>query len=89
MLSSMGKTKGAYNAEYPPGTLVRIAARQELEEFRNSWRLHHPLTPNQLAYAGMEDKVSEVAFYHGGDELYQIEGVSGIWHEVCLTSRNE
>ena len=25
-----------------------------------------------------------VGFYHGGDALYELEGVPGVWHEVCL-----
>ena len=29
--------------------------------------------------------VSSVGFYHGGDELYVIEGIPGVWHEVCLS----
>jgi hypothetical protein len=29
-------------------------------------------------------KIKSVGFYHGGDVLYEIEGVPGIWHERCL-----
>ena len=25
-----------------------------------------------------------VGYYHGGDVLYELEGVPGVWHEVCL-----
>jgi hypothetical protein len=53
-------------------------------EFMKTWRYHHQLTEGQLAYAGIEGKVVDVAFYHGGDELYHVEGTSGIWHESCL-----
>lgn len=49
-----------------------------------TWRLHHPLTKDQLSYAGVEGKVADVGFYHGGDELYHVEGIPGIWHEACL-----
>jgi hypothetical protein len=80
----MGRTKGAYTAEYPPGTLVRIADRLVLEEFLTSWPFHHPLTAEQLAYAGVVGKVLNVDFYHGGDELYAIEGAPGMWHEALL-----
>ena len=80
----MGKTKGLYNAEYPVGTVVKIAVRQELDQFRRTWKYHHPLNEEQLAFADKTAKVKEVSFYHGGDELYTLEGVSGIWHEQCL-----
>ena len=25
-----------------------------------------------------------VAFYHGGDPLYKLAGIPGLWHEQCL-----
>jgi hypothetical protein len=80
----MGQTKGAYNAEFPAGTLVRVVSRPQLEEFMETWRFHHPLTQDQIAYAGLRGRVADVGFYHGGDELYHVEGIPGIWHEVCL-----
>ena len=80
----MGQTKGAYNVGFPLGTRVRVVSRSELEEFMRTWRFHHPLTEDQLAYAGFRGKVADVGFYHGGDELYHIEGIPGVWHEVCL-----
>jgi len=49
-----------------------------------TWRFHHPLTQDQIAYAGLRGRVADVGFYHGGDELYHVEGIPGIWHEVCL-----
>jgi hypothetical protein len=80
----MGSTKGSYNAEYLAGSLVQIATRRELEEFRQSWKYHHPITEEQLEFAGKIAKVKEVGFYHGGDELYILENIPGIWHEKCL-----
>jgi hypothetical protein len=80
----MGKTKGAYNAEFPAGTHVRIVDRNHLEEFKRTWHYHHPLTDEQLAYAGQRAQVKAVGFYHGGDELYTLAGVPGLWHECCL-----
>ena len=80
----MGQTKGAYNAEFPAGTLVRVVGRPQIEEFMRTWRFHHPLTEDQLASAGLRGMVAEVGFYHGGDELYHLEGIPGMWHEVCL-----
>ena len=80
----MGKTKGAYNAEYPVGTFVKIVDRRALEEFMRNWKLHDKLQPEQLEFASRTGKVKSCGFYHGGDELYQIEGIPGIWHEQCL-----
>jgi hypothetical protein len=80
----MGKTKGPYREEFPVGTIVRIAARSELEKFMDEWEFHNKLQPEQLEYSGRVGKIKSVGFYHGGDELDQIEGVPGIWHEQCL-----
>jgi hypothetical protein len=80
----MGETKGLYREEYPVGTLVKIADKSLLELFLHTWRLHNKLEPIQLDYAGKTGLVKSVGFYHGGDELYQIEGMPGIWHERCL-----
>lgn len=80
----MGKTKGLYREEFSVGSIVKIVERSELEEFIRSWKLHDKLLPEQLNYAGSVGKVKSVGFYHGGDELYQIEGIPGIWHEQCL-----
>ena len=81
----MGVRRGAYSEDFPVGTAVRIADRDTLEAFRRDWRWHHPLESIQLSFAGREARVSHVSFYHGGDELYELDGVPGIWHEACLT----
>ncbi len=68
----------------PVGTKVRIADLPVLKDFKAQWRLHHPLDPIQLEFAGQTAKVVTVGFYHGGDELYEMEGIPGIWHEACI-----
>ncbi len=74
-----------YEAKFPVGTAIRIAARTTLEGFlRPAWRFHHPLDPAQLDWAGKSAQVRWVGFYHGGDQLYELEGVPGIWHEHCI-----
>lgn len=80
----MGRTKGPYNEEYAVGETVRIAERRILEDFVKNWKYHHPLEPGQLEFAGKAAEVKEVSFYHGGDELYILKGVPGIWHEGNL-----
>jgi len=80
----MGKSKGPYKAEFPKGSTVKIADRSCLEEFFHTWKLHHKLRPEQLNYADKVAKVKSVAFYHGGDEVYELKGVPGLWHEQCL-----
>src|SRR5277367_1603133 len=82
----MGKTKGPYNAEFPAGYTVKIANRAFLEDFLKTWKLHHKLATNQLEYADKIAKVESVGFYHGGDELYKINGVPGLWHEQCVSA---
>ena len=76
----------SYEALFPEGTLVEIVSREELERFRDQWRLHHKLEPEQLACAGKSGRVSSVGYYHGGDVLYLVEGIPGIWHECCLNA---
>lgn len=80
----MGKSKGPYQEEFSVGSIVRVAERPVLENFLRAWKLHNKSKPEQLDYAGKTGKIKSVGFYHGGEELYQIEGMPGIWHECCL-----
>lgn len=80
----MGKTKGTYEPEFPVGTHVRIMEFEALERFQQEWKWHNPLRDEQLKFAGREAQVASVTFYHGGDELYQLKEVPGLWHEACL-----
>jgi len=74
----MGNRCGPMKADFPPGARVRIVDRPALERFRRDWRYHHPLEPEQLTFAGAPATVNDVGFYHGGDELYSLEGIPGI-----------
>ena len=80
----MGKTKGVNQAEFEVGTEVRIADRAFLEKFMEEGQYHNELEPEQLEYAGAVAKVKRVEFFHGGDEIYTLEGMPGVWHEECL-----
>lgn len=73
-----------YEEAFPVGTAVRIAGRSSLEAFMASWRYHHKLQPEQLAYADQLATVKEVGFYHGGDPVYTLAGIPGLWLEQCL-----
>ena len=75
-----------YKELYPAGTEVRVVPRERLEDFRRTWRYHHALQEEQLPYAGSVARVATVGFYHGGDVLYTLGDIPGIWHEVCLDS---
>jgi len=44
----------------------------------------YELQPYQLNYANHIAEVKSFGFYHGGDVLYELKGVPGIWHEQCL-----
>lgn len=76
----------AYEAAFPTGSTVRIRDRDALERFRREWKHHNPLTPDQVDFADKTAKVDEVGFYHGGDPLYKLAGIPGVWHEECLNS---
>lgn len=80
----MGKTKGLNQAEFEIGTDVRIADRAFLEQFLEAGQYHHELEPEQLECAERVAKVENVEFFHGGDEIYTLEGIPGVWHEECL-----
>ena len=80
----MGKTNGPYQADFPVGTRVRTADHAELEQFLREWKYHNPLQAKQLAFADRAATIASVGYYHGGDELYQLAGIPGIWHECCL-----
>jgi hypothetical protein len=81
----MGKNRGPYNADFPVGTKVRIADRGFLEDFKKTWQYHNPLIPEQFLYAGTIAEVRALGYYFGGDELYWLKGVPGVWHEQCLS----
>jgi hypothetical protein len=71
-------------AKFLEGAEVRIADRATLEEFAANWKLHHKLEPEQLPFAGRTAKVRKISMYHGGDILYELENVPGIWHQHHL-----
>jgi hypothetical protein len=76
----------AYLELYGRFTRVRIASRPRLEEFLRTWRFHHPLEAEQLPHAGRIATVKAVGYYHGGDVLYELAEVPGLWHEQLLES---
>jgi hypothetical protein len=80
----VGKTKGVNVAEFEVGSQVRIADRAFLEAFLEAGQYHNELEPEQLDYADRVATVQSVNFFHGGDEIYQLEGIPGVWHEECL-----
>ena len=73
-----------YVASFKLGAEVLIADLPALETFVRGWRYHNPLRQEQLAYAGRLARVARVGFYHGGDPLYELENIPGVWHEICL-----
>jgi hypothetical protein len=75
-----------YKATFPAGTKVRVISKTALEAFARNWKFHHKLQPEQMEYAGATAVVKSVSFYHGGDQLYTLENVPGIWNEPCLES---
>lgn len=73
-----------YKEAFPVGTKVRVADRAFLEEFSQAWRYHHKLQPEQLSYADRVTVVEKVGFYHGGDPVYTLADIPGLWLEQCL-----
>lgn len=73
-----------YKEAFPAGIRVRVADHAFLETFLKEWKYHHKLTPDQLAYADHETTVQAVGFYHGGDPVYTLQDLPGLWLEQCL-----
>ena len=74
----------AYKEKFPVGSKVRVGTLCLLQEFQRTWKFHDKLHTEQLDYAGRVTQVAKVGFYHGGDVLYELVGVPGVWHEQCL-----
>jgi hypothetical protein len=83
---ALGKTKGLNIAEFEVGAEVRVADRAFLEKILEAGQYHNELEPEQLAFAGAVARVKSVEFFHGGDEIYTLEGIPGVWHEECLSA---
>jgi hypothetical protein len=73
-----------YKEAFPVGAEVRVADRAFLDKFKATWSYHHKLCPEQLPFANTRTTVTEVGFYHGGDPVYSLAGVPGLWLEQCL-----
>jgi hypothetical protein len=82
----VGKTKGLNTPEFEVGSEVRVADRAFLENFLEAGQYHNELEPEQLEHASRVAKVKAIDFFHGGDEIYTLEGLPGVWHEECLTA---
>jgi hypothetical protein len=78
-------TEGSpYREKFPLGSNVRIKDGALLEEFKRTWKLHHPISSKQIACGGRLDRVAQVFFYQGGDAIYQLKSAPGMWREELL-----
>jgi hypothetical protein len=84
--SSIIRNHMAYVPVFQIGSHIRIANEQTLNRFeRPQYKKHHPVTPEHLKHAGESHLVKSIGMYHGGDQLYVLDGIPGIsWHEECL-----
>jgi hypothetical protein len=74
-----------YSELYPVGSRVEIASRDVLERYqRPSYQFHDPISDVQLGFAGRTATVATVNYYFGGDALYTLDDVPGVWLEECL-----
>lgn len=72
------------NPRFPEGSKARVADRATLEEFMATWKYHHKLRTEQLEYGDRVATVVDVGWYHGGDPVYKLEGIPGLWLDQCL-----
>lgn len=80
----MEKETNIYSQTFATDSKVKIVNRSLLENFLNTWKLHNKLKPEQLDFADRIAVVESVGFYHGGDQLYKLKDIPGVWHEQCL-----
>jgi hypothetical protein len=73
-----------YEARYSVGERVQVESYDELAKFKRTWIYHHPLSDEQIGYAGASSAVKEIGYYHAGEPLYTLADAPGIWHEQCL-----
>ncbi|HWY62745.1 MAG TPA: hypothetical protein VNW15_12665 [Rhizomicrobium sp.] len=71
--------------KYQIGEIVLIDSPESLAAFARTWKRHHPLHPRQFAFAGQTAKIANSLLYHGGDILYELEGIPGLWHQQLLS----
>jgi hypothetical protein len=81
----MSEASKPYVAAFPVGSVVRVIDVETLGQFRPpAWRFHNPLEMLQLEFAGRVTTVAAIGYYHGGDALYTLADLPGVWHEGCL-----
>jgi hypothetical protein len=73
-----------YRATSTKGDRVKIARRDVLTEFRNTWRHQHPPDLDQIVFAGEDATVKSFGSFNGREVLYELDGIPGLWHERCL-----
>jgi hypothetical protein len=79
----------AYKELFSIGTKVRVGDGAFLMKFKETWKYHHKLETEQLDYAGRTAIVKKVGFYHGGDVVYELTDIPGVWLEPCLSAAQE
>lgn len=62
---------------------------EQLQKFHKTWKYHDKLDIKQLEYASRIAEIKKADYYHGGDVLYELHNVPGVWHEQCLSSADE
>jgi len=75
---------GPCKEQFPVGTKVQVKDEGYLRQFQERWKSHHPISLEQIETAGQVDIVTNVGFNHGGNVLYKLQRLPGIWHEECL-----
>jgi hypothetical protein len=69
--------------KFQAGDRVRIKSLEILQEF-TLHPVYQPLQESQFKYADKLAVIAESSMYHGGNILYQLKGVPGIWHQDLL-----
>jgi hypothetical protein len=73
-----------YHEAFRVGEKIRIKSKEYLLNFKKSWKYHNNITNDQIEYGGQEVYVDRIGAYHGGNLLYELKDVPGVWHEQLL-----
>jgi hypothetical protein len=72
----------AYHSVFLRGENVKIKPPEFLRQYlAPDWRWHNPLDSDNLKFAGGVFAVVDIGYFHGGEVMYELQGIRGFWHE--------
>jgi len=73
-----------YHPIFKKGDKIKINDKDYLLNFQRTWKYHHNITDDQIKYAERLAAVKDVYIYHGGEVMYALKSIPGIWLEQLI-----